>query len=174
MIRENDGRETQPAEYVKCGGVISFSNLEQLEILRGMEERGMSFRTAVRGYSMHPFIQDNDVITISPLREHPPRVGEVVAFTFPDIEKLAIHRVIGKNKAGLLLKGDNCQKPDGVIDPGQVIGRITSIERGGRRIQLGLKLATGSYLIALLSAHKLLGVLIKTVSAALKIVRVKR
>lgn len=124
--------------WVIRGGELRLSNLGQLELLRGMHERGVPLRIMVRGSSMHPFIRDRDVLTIAPLDSRDPRAGEVVAFTHPVTGRLVIHRVIKETDRGWLLRGDNCSKSDGEVTKEQIIGRVTRIERGGREVGLGL------------------------------------
>ncbi|HOL17759.1 MAG TPA: S26 family signal peptidase, partial [Bacillota bacterium] len=124
--------------YTTPGGVLYLSNSGQLELLRGVHERGVPLRTMVRGSSMYPFIRNNDVVTIAPLNGRLPRIGEVVACTHPVTGRLVIHRVIKKNAHGWLLQGDNCPRADGEVTGDQIIGRVIRIERGGREVRLGL------------------------------------
>ena len=65
------------------------------------------------------------------------RVGEVVAFTLPGTGKLAIHRVVAREGAGWLLRGDNCLEGDGVVMSDQIVGRVVRVERNGRDVRLG-------------------------------------
>jgi hypothetical protein len=120
------------------GGELHLSNLGQAELLRAATERGVPLRTRARGFSMSPFIRDEDVLTIAPMNGRAPRVGEVVAFVHPDSGRLAIHRVIARVAAGWLARGDNCPKPDGVVPPGAILGVLIRVERDGRHARLGL------------------------------------
>jgi ribosomal protein S18 acetylase RimI-like enzyme len=124
--------------FVVHGAELRLSNLGQLELLRAVNERGVPLRTTARGFSMHPFIRDRDVLTIAPLHDRGPRVGDVAAFILPDTGRLAIHRIVGKNVRGWLLKGDNCEQADGVVVRENLIGRVTRIERKGRDVRFGL------------------------------------
>ena len=131
-----DSRE--PSNYITGGGELRLSNPGQLELLRGMEERGVPLRTTVRGFSMSPFIRDLDVLTISPLHDQQPRIGDVVAFSHPENGRLAIHRIIKRTGSGWLIKGDNCEEADGVVAVDNIIGRVIRIERNKKKIKLGL------------------------------------
>jgi len=88
---------------------------------------------------MSPFIRDGDVITVSPRASRTPGLGDVVAFVHPETQILCLHRVLSVNGKGFLVQGDNLpEKPDGMIPREAVFGRVTRVERAGRRIRLGL------------------------------------
>ena len=124
--------------FTRPGGELHLSNLGQLELLRGMVGRGRGLRTTVRGFSMSPFIRDNDVLTIVPMNTQAPRVGEVIALTLPGSGRLAIHRIVARAGTGWLVRGDNCPKTDGVVARENIIGRVVCVERRGREVRLGL------------------------------------
>jgi hypothetical protein len=127
-----------PPSFIQLGGELHLSNLGQLELLRATVERGIPLRTRVRGFSMAPFIRDDDVLTIVPMNGRAPRLGEVVAFVHPETGRLAIHRVIARVATGWLVRGDNCPKPDGVTLRENIVGRVVCIERKGCKVRLGL------------------------------------
>ena len=128
------------------------SNPAQMALLLALKERGVPARTAVRGYSMHPFIRDQDVLTIEPLGGGTPHVGEVVAFAHPETGQLVMHRLVRLSGSGWLAKGDNCPAADGVITRDQIIGRITRVERKGREVRLGV--GAGRGLVAVFSRSR--------------------
>ncbi len=125
-------------QYVSNGGELSLSNLGQKELLLAMAEKGAALRTTARGFSMQPFIRDKDILTITPLKNQPPSVGDVVAFTQPATGRLVIHRIIGRTSKGWIIKGDNCFEPDGVVPDEKIIGRVSRIERGTEDVKLAL------------------------------------
>ena len=100
------------------GGELHLSNQGQLELLRGMRERGASLRTPVHGWSMTPFIRDGDVVTIAPIGPVAPRLGDVLAVELAHGSLLVIHRVVRRVDRGWLLRGDNATAPDGVVPRG--------------------------------------------------------
>lgn len=100
--------------------------------------RGMSFRFRARGYSMSPFIRDGDVVTIAPKTGRPLRPGAIVAAHHPASGKLIVHRIIAAQANGFILQGDNAVTPDGWVSSAQVLGSVTRVERGAKRIRLGL------------------------------------
>jgi phage repressor protein C with HTH and peptisase S24 domain len=112
--------------------------------------KGRAFRFRARGWSMAPFIHDGDVICVSPLQEKPPGVGEVVAYIQPACEKLVVHRLVRRRGNDWLILGDNTPEATGERVPdANLIGRVTRIERGGKKVRLGL--GPERYLIALFS-----------------------
>ncbi len=133
-------------------GQLALSNAGQLQLLRAFEERGAGLRTTVRGASMSPFLRDRDVVTVAALNGRKPRVGEVVAVALGRPERLVIHRVVGRRGGGLLVRGDACLRPDGIVPPAGVLGRVVRVERRGREVRLGIQAGgSGGALIAALS-----------------------
>ena len=117
--------------------------------------RGKPFRFRARGWSMAPFIQDGDVITVAPLQSVPPKIGEVVAFIRPGMGNLVVHRIVAWQGTAALIQGDSIQDhSDGLVPQENLLGRVARIERQGRPIWLGL--GPERILIAWLSRVKLL------------------
>lgn len=137
------GDSGMPSGYTVSGGVLSLSGDALRAFLTAVLDRDVPFRFTARGSSMFPFIRDGDVITLGPVRPlHPAsgrvaRVGDVVAFRHPETDRLAIHRVVGRRSGALLVRGDNCAAPDGLVALEAVIGRVLRVEREGRIVALG-------------------------------------
>jgi hypothetical protein len=144
----------KPALYSLPGGVLSLSGPALLEFLRAVLARGKPFRFQARGFSMHPFIHDGDLLTLYPPNGCSPRLGEVVACCNPQTGKLVVHRVVARRAGGVLLQGDNTLAPDGYIPCANVLGRVTRVARQGCQVRLGLGPERG--VIALLARHGLL------------------
>lgn len=126
----------------------------RLELLKTVVEGGHQFRMRAPGFSMHPFIRNRDIITISPMPPESPIPGDVVAFVRPDTGKLVVHRVVKRSKDLCLIKGDNCGDPDGFIPQTSLLGIVTRVERNGRDVQAGLFYGRG--MIAVLNRFGLL------------------
>ena len=117
----------------------AFSNAELNELIRATLSKRASFRMKATGFSMSPFIQNEDILTISPLT-HSLSSGEVVAFDIPKRNKLIVHRIVEIRNSSFVIKGDNVESIDGVIPGECILGIITKVERGDRRIYFGLGL----------------------------------
>ena len=119
--------------------------------------KGASFRFQARGSSMSPFIKDGDTVTLSPPRDGSARLGDLVAFAPSKSHRLVLHRVVRAGEDYVLTKGDNSH-PDRDFDPpirqGDILGRVTHVERDGKKIRLGR--GPERALIAFLSSRGLL------------------
>jgi hypothetical protein len=130
----------KPALVTKQREELSLSSLNLEKLMRGVLDKGASFRFQSKGFSMSPFIKDGDVLTIVPLQGSAPGFGDVVVFTHPHTGKLIIHRIIGKRSSSYFTKGDNAPEEDGLISRAAILGRVTKVERNGGYISLGLGL----------------------------------
>ncbi len=150
--------------YVSMGGELPLSNLGQLELLRAVLEKDVPFRVTMRGYSMAPCIRDGDIVTVTPVASCALGVGDVVAFSLPDSDLLAVHRIVAEAAEGWLIRGDACAAPDGLVGPGKILGKVATVERNGRNVRLGISLWAKGY--AGLSQNDQLAVLRRVQSAA--------
>jgi radical SAM protein with 4Fe4S-binding SPASM domain len=123
--------------FVVMGGVLGLDREVLQQLLEAVIKRGMSFRFAARGHSMHPFIRDRDVVTVAPLPERPLRQGEIVAFRQPESGNLILHRIREVRGGRLLVQGDNLPQPDGEVGDNDVLGLVTRAEREGVRVYRG-------------------------------------
>ena len=119
------------------GAELHLSGTGQVELLQAFAEKGAALRTTVHGTSMFPFVRDGDVVTIAPIGPSRVQVGEVVAIRHPGRGDLVIHRVVADLGSGWMTRGDACTTPDGVVAQGDLLGRITKVERRGRPVRFG-------------------------------------
>lgn len=120
------------------GDEISLSKGALLELMTAVLSRGCSFRFRAKGWSMIPFIRDGDVITVDPISSRPCPLGQVVAFNSSDERGLVVHRIIARTDAGYLIQGDSAMgETDGIVRHDQLLGRVSRVERDGRRVWLG-------------------------------------
>lgn len=119
---------------------FSFTGEVRIELIRAVFAKGALFRWTAKGFSMSPFIKDNDVITLSPLCRSPVSIGKAAACVCPVQNRLIVHRVIGKKGNRYLIKGDNIPKPDCLIDKEHILGCVTAIQRNNKAVFLGLGL----------------------------------
>jgi hypothetical protein len=131
-----------PPEYphpaVQKNG-LSLSGGALMDLMQAVHAKGLPFRFNAGGHSMAPFIRDGDVICVSPLASRAPGPGDVVAFIHPETKLPCIHRVLSVRGDRFFIQGDNMpEKPDGMIPREAIVGRVTRVERAGRRVRLGL------------------------------------
>jgi hypothetical protein len=110
----------------------------QPPLLADLLRRGSAVRLEVTGHSMSPFIRSGDVVTIEPLLGHRPAPGEIVALVSEG--RLRVHRLVGWDRGRALFRGDVATEADPAASPDDLLGRVTRVERGGRRVRLGLGL----------------------------------
>ena len=133
----------------------SLSNQALLSLLEAVLSKGFPFRFKAKGMSMSPFIRNGDVITITSFKQHGPRLGDVVAFKRPETGKLVIHRVVAIKGNRAYILGDSIpNKLDGIFELNELLGHVTCIKRGQKRIWFGL--GPERILIAILSRTRLL------------------
>jgi len=124
------------------------------ELTRAVFDKGLSFRFCASGSSMHPFIRNGDIITLSPLSENSPHPGDVVAYVRPETGRFTVHRMVSKVGHAFLISGDNSCGDDGIILRNNILGYVTKVERAGKRVSFGL--GPERLLIAFLTRGKLL------------------
>jgi len=118
---------------------LGLSNLRQRELMQAVLGRGAQFRFEALGFSMYPFIQHGDTLTIAPLTD-PARLrpGVVAAFIQTENETMAVHRLLAVQGDQVLFQGDNNPEGDSPVSLKQILGVVTNIQRDGRRVSLGL------------------------------------
>lgn len=146
-----DAARARPVVIQRHGADLPTGALS--ELVRSVLERGRSVRFRAKGSSMSPFIRHGDVITVRPMSSSV-HVGNIAAFIDPDTCCLKVHRIMAIGAGSYLIKADNGVHTDGWIPSGNVIGRVSRIERQGRNIRMGL--GWECWLIAWLSRMRLL------------------
>lgn len=105
-------------------------------LLAELASRGVTVTLTVRGTSMCPALRDGDVVTIAPARGATVPIGAVVAAEVPAAGGLVLHRAVGRCGGGVLLRGDNAARPDGIVADAAVLGLVVRVEREGRPTRL--------------------------------------
>jgi hypothetical protein len=136
--------------------VLTLSTAAVTELMSAVLEKGGLFGFRAHGTSMVPFLRDRDTLTIAPLANQPPRLGDVVAFSFPTEKgaRLVVHRVVGRQGICLAVQGDGNGCTRETISPENILGRLVKVEREGKCVRVGL--GPERWLIAWLSRTKLL------------------
>jgi hypothetical protein len=129
----------KPTLFTIRGQDLPLSGQALIGLMQEVLGKGRPFRFRAKGWSMSPLIRDRDVITITPIPQKTPGVGEIVAFIHPVFQKLVVHRVVGRKGASWLILGDNLEgATDGWIEARDILGRLTRVEREGQEVRMGL------------------------------------
>lgn len=101
---------------------------------------GYGVRFRPKGASMYPAIRDGEAVTVEPVEPSGVRRGDIILYKTGSGSVIA-HRVVEVNKSGgkigsFILRGDASETCDLPITPGQILGRVVSVERGGRDLDL--------------------------------------
>jgi signal peptidase I len=159
-------QRTKPEFAVVKGSDLPLSGPALVQLLRSVLGKGAPVRFRAKGFSMSPFIKNDDVVTLSPLQNSFPGVGDVIAFVLHGTDKLCVHRVVGKEGNLYVTKGDSSSEADESVPIENILGFVRRVERNGKEVFLGL--GPERYLIAFLGGRGLLLPLILPVS---KVVR---
>jgi len=103
-----------------------------LEVVGGWGEA----RLAASGSSMLPSIRPGDVLEVHREGMAGISIGDIVVFERE--ARLVTHRVVekvgGSERTLLITRGDALRVPDPPVSPEELLGRVTAILRGGRRL----------------------------------------
>jgi len=119
------------------------------DITAELLEGGHSIRFQAPGRSMHPTIRDGETITVEPVTPSGVKVGDillyrgksgVIAHRMLQIEREKTDARAGSSSLSpdclFILRGDasvNCDYP---VEADQILGKVVSVERAGRSIDL--------------------------------------
>lgn len=90
-------------------------------------------RLRVTGWSMLPAVWPGDTLLVESAGPGTTREGDIVLFGVE--RRLFVHRVVKDlGDSRFLTRGDAMCAPDPIIDGNQLLGRVSAIQRNGRRI----------------------------------------
>lgn len=123
---------------------------------------GKALRFHARGGSMAPLLRDGDVLWIWPVEPNMVKYGDVVLFS-KGANQVVVHRVVrklnGRSGRCFTVQGDAVATPDGIFTASSVHGRLVTIERAGRMINVDrLVLRVLGWLAASISRWRLVRV----------------
>jgi hypothetical protein len=79
---------------------------------------------------MRPFLRHGDVVSVVRVDPAHLAVGDVVCYE-REPGRLTLHRVVGRDPAHLVTKGDALDWVESVAAD-RILGKVTAVERGGR------------------------------------------
>jgi signal peptidase I len=108
-----------------------------------------------RGVSMLPTLWPGDILTVRSHRAEDLEPGDVMLYMVR--ERFFIHRVVSKRLIGnelfLMARGDCMPEADPPVRGGQVLGKITEIQRAGSILLPAPKLSPLSRMLAYMFCH---------------------
>ena len=114
---------------------MTYRDTEFIEMAKDILSRGDTLRCRASGSSMYPFIRDGDLITVEPVAASQIRYADIIFFQ-SDEGRVVVHRVVkirrGEGTTCMVTRGDTMRRTDGCLDGRSLLGRITTIEKGGR------------------------------------------
>ncbi len=97
---------------------------------------------------MNPLFREGDLFQMVPYHGKEIIVGDVVVFCDPKKPGKVIHRVVEVSFRGVKTKGDNTNaNDDWTLKPGDILGRVVAIHRGGRILPVPRKAPASLYLL---------------------------
>jgi signal peptidase I len=113
----------------------SIGDSDLLKLCQETLGKGSHLRFRALGGSMYPFIRSGDIITAKPIPPENLTVGQVL-FYYKDGSFFA-HRLKERSSNSLMItRGDNLPFNDNFITPSEVLGKIVTIERRGKKIDM--------------------------------------
>ncbi len=110
----------------------SISLSEFSPVIEEVVNGGGKVKVLASGESMHPTIKDKtDTLTLSQVSGEL-KLNDIVLFK-RDNGKLVLHRIIGENENGFVLRGDS-QWTTETVKKEQIIAVLESVERNGKSI----------------------------------------
>ncbi len=100
-------------------------------------QKGASISFKVVTGSMSPLIEVGDTVRVSRVESSGIRTGDIIAFQ--DGQNVVVHRIIGKirtNRQTGFRQGGDAWGPSAELEEQNIIGRVLSINKGGRDISL--------------------------------------
>jgi signal peptidase I len=123
------------------------------ELLEETLNRGHSIRFRAPGDSMYPTIRNGDILTVTPIETASITIGDIILYRHKS--GVTAHRAIRITKRDahhsqhsalrpqtsdlspqsyFILRGDAAVVFDDPVSAGQILGKVTLVERSGRRI----------------------------------------
>lgn len=91
---------------------------------------------------MNPTLREPEMMEIMPYDNEPVRVGDVVFFLSPEVDRPVVHRIVRVTPAGISTFGDNNTQEDTyLLQPNDIDGHVVAAWRGQkqRKIAGGLQ-----------------------------------
>jgi signal peptidase I len=115
------------------------SNHLLLDLSTELLGRGKCVRFRAPGRSMYPTIRENEAITVEPVAPQDVKVGDIILYRSE--QSVVAHRVMrietGKGDTlRFILREDTLGTLDAPVEAEEVLGKVVSVERAGRDVDL--------------------------------------
>lgn len=121
------------------GPVIHLETPDLLKRARYELSRQNSVLLRVSGAAMRPALHDGDLVTVEPVNAHSVHADDIILYQSLRDTAL-IHRVVRleqrTNGRFIVTRGDASVALDVPVPIHHVMGRVTSVDRGGERIEI--------------------------------------
>jgi signal peptidase I len=140
----DDGTVPSRTEGLLAQGRLAMSRLSQISSVTACSLVAESvhmcggLRLPALGTSMVPAIHPGDVLSIQPVNPKEVSLGDIVVYAREQV--LVVHRIVrtsdDSSEPYLVTRGDRLLRDDTPILPGALLGRVASIERKNRRVNV--------------------------------------
>lgn len=148
-MKDSRDRVVSPSSFPGCFCLFT-------DVTTGLLRQGYGVRFYAKGWSMYPTIKDGEMITVEPVVPSQVKQGDILLHH--NGRGVIAHRVvrIARKKVLLnpqdsvlgtvfILRGDASSTCDEPVEADQVLGKVVSVERDGRLIDLDGWKSTISY-----------------------------
>jgi signal peptidase I len=126
--------------------IMSESHLLKCELAAEVLRSSGTLRLRVTGWSMLPTVWPGDTLIVERVDSAEVAEGEIVLFSRE--RRLVAHRVLKNKGSEMSTRGDSMTAVDSPVNKNELLGRVDSIVRNGRRIEPRRTLGAGERAIA--------------------------
>ena len=141
IMRFLDRISTQPSLFSleRCSQPLFISAQDFAGVSHELLNLGCCVSFRAPGNSMMPTVSDGERITVRPVSPSDIKPGDIILYRYPG--SMVAHRVVCVEKRNggapcFILRGDALGAPDEPVEVDQILGKVASVEREGRRIDL--------------------------------------
>lgn len=125
--------------HLAMSGLGQISSVTACRLAAESVRRCGEIRLPAVGTSMVPAIHPGDILSIQPVNPKEVCLGDIVVYAREQV--LVVHRVVqasanSSEPCCLVTRGDRLLRDDTPILPGELLGRVASIERKNRRVDI--------------------------------------
>jgi len=105
-----------------------------IELSRAGLRAGEPMRLTVKGKSMLPLLRDGDGVWVEEVPQDSLRRGDLVVVELN--QELIVHRLVSIDQTSWSTKGDHVIHLDPVQNPGQLVGRVVTVDLPDKRLDV--------------------------------------